>query len=228
MDGINTIRITESIKQDMQRLNDTAVAEKIVAFSDSKITTINAHVSPQGNTILHIAVLRSLPKTVRALLTRGAKPNIVNNQRCTALHLAAMTSESSIVEILLEFGADANILNVNDCSALNLALTPAMGQDSDTIRTSALLARHTSLKAILQGGISEVSKEPWFAATSLSQKKMQDVAMTYSVNMIIDLSGERELVSDLFSKDEWIVMADVSKMISPQDDGRASPASSGW
>ena len=59
------------------------------------------------DTPLHVACRKGNVKNVKALLDRGADPNVYNFFRETPLLLACAADSSAIVKMLLDMGADA-------------------------------------------------------------------------------------------------------------------------
>ncbi|TMW69749.1 hypothetical protein Poli38472_001905 [Pythium oligandrum] len=64
-----------------------------------------------GDTALHIAVLRSAAACVEFLLKRGADTGIMNANGETPLCLAASTYRAAMIPLLAEFGADIQAQN---------------------------------------------------------------------------------------------------------------------
>lgn len=93
-------------------------------------TTLDAgadidHVNTSGTTALCFAMANSNLKMVRALLERGADPNLADADGSRPLHDAATWVDvadeaSAIVAVLLEYGADPNAANVRGETPLHL------------------------------------------------------------------------------------------------------------
>ncbi len=66
-----------------------------------------------GDTPLHIAVLRSLYDEVLVLLEAGANPNAIGEMGYTPLHYA---DNQDIFKLLVKYGADETIKNEFDCT----------------------------------------------------------------------------------------------------------------
>jgi len=75
-------------------------------FNYRKFFGVDKWDSMLGDSLLHHAVRGADMESVRALLEKGADPNLLNGFRDTALHTAVGSSKVSNVRILLEYGAD--------------------------------------------------------------------------------------------------------------------------
>nr|XP_046228098.1 transient receptor potential cation channel subfamily A member 1b [Scatophagus argus] len=89
----------------------------------------------QGNVPLHWAVERNKAESCRALLDRGADPNILNVALLSPLHLAVSLGHNNLVELLLSYSTtDSNLqgdlgntpvmlaCSINNCEALSILL----------------------------------------------------------------------------------------------------------
>lgn len=78
---------------------------------------------PPADRLLLMAVREDLPKTVAALLSEGANPNVATSigESYSALMLTAWDGKLKNAEILLQAGADANKRNSQDGTALLIA-----------------------------------------------------------------------------------------------------------
>ncbi|KAJ8683740.1 hypothetical protein QAD02_019532 [Eretmocerus hayati] len=86
---------------------------------DTGIFDINEKDS-DGNTPLHIAILKNSNSCVKLLLRNGANPNIANASNQTPLHNAVITDNLFTVELLLEYDAHLYFTSTG-CSMLGLA-----------------------------------------------------------------------------------------------------------
>src|ERR1700726_2941310 len=93
---------------------DTAL-KMIAAGSD-----VNA-AQGDGTTPLHWAVYKIDADLVRALLERGAKPDVVNNYGSSPLAEAAKVANARLVKMLLDAGSNAEVPNQEGQTALMLA-----------------------------------------------------------------------------------------------------------
>jgi len=94
--------------------------------------------SADGFTALHLAAFFGQEDAAKALLERGAEPNVVARHATivvTPLHSAAAGAHSAIVKLLLEAGADPNARQPDGFTALDAAQ-----QNGDDESTEALLA----------------------------------------------------------------------------------------
>jgi ankyrin repeat protein len=74
-----------------------------------------------GGTPLSQAIVRNMPRTVKALLRAGSDIHWVSRWGDTLLMIAAQSGHDEIVKILLEAGADVNAKNRQGESALEIA-----------------------------------------------------------------------------------------------------------
>ncbi|XP_062569451.1 ankyrin-3-like [Saccostrea cucullata] len=77
--------------------------------------------SHNGLTALHLAVLFSHERVLKALLTHKISIDIGDKQRRTALHKACLLGNKNIVELLLRFGADVTQKDMFSKSAIDIA-----------------------------------------------------------------------------------------------------------
>jgi ankyrin repeat protein len=69
-----------------------------------------------GDSLLHIAVLRGDAKTVEMLLRGGFDPNIAGEMGSTPLHYAYEPRNDEIINLLLDCGARTDIIDdLGDC-----------------------------------------------------------------------------------------------------------------
>ncbi|CAG0912608.1 unnamed protein product [Notodromas monacha] len=115
------------------------------------------HVNPNTNQVTKIPLIHAAtynqPKALELLLSKTARPNLVNSQGKTALHVAAERGYSDCVAVLLKGGADFKIKDKNGKNPLDLAgenkkddccmiletwpLTRKMGEKVEQIATKA-------------------------------------------------------------------------------------------
>jgi len=74
-------------------------------------TDVNAKAPKIGVTPLMAAAISGQSDAATLLLTKGAKPDIKNNEGSTALHMAAFFGHIQIVQTLVAKGADVNVVN---------------------------------------------------------------------------------------------------------------------
>jgi ankyrin repeat protein len=81
--------------------------------SDSLLDPIDpmTYRSSDGDTLLHIAVLRGDDKTVSILLKAGFDPNALGDMGSTPLHYAYDAPNEPIVKLLLDHGARTDIVD---------------------------------------------------------------------------------------------------------------------
>lgn len=105
----------------MYLLNSGGHYSCLVPISDLKKTY-----SPEGHTLLHLAVIANSTEVVTTIVKMIYPSEIINQQLIknenTALHLAVNQGNLNIVECLLKYGADPLIKNANNDTAFHLAL----------------------------------------------------------------------------------------------------------
>jgi ankyrin repeat protein len=67
--------------------------------------------TPEGDSCLHLAVLRGDRRAIELLLNAGLNVNDIGDMGFTPLHYAYMVGFDDIVQMLIEHGADQNIIN---------------------------------------------------------------------------------------------------------------------
>src|SRR5262245_27117702 len=88
---------------------------------------------PDGTTPLHWAVYRVDEELVKALLARGAKPDVVNAYGASPLSEAARVANVNIVQMLLNAGANANRSNQDGETPLMLAARTGVVKVAETL-----------------------------------------------------------------------------------------------
>ena len=83
---------------------------------------INASITDDGETLLHVAIEKNNCEIILYLLSEGSKVNCTNNYRETPLHLAAKVNNKDIVDILLKSGADINAQTRSGDTPLHLVV----------------------------------------------------------------------------------------------------------
>ena len=71
------------------------------------------HQDKEGNSYLHLAVLKSEESVIKLLIEKGIFIDQQNNDGNTALHLAYQVNKNNIIDILKENGAEINIKNLD-------------------------------------------------------------------------------------------------------------------
>jgi ankyrin repeat protein len=100
-----------------------------------KNAPVNA-AQPDGTTPLQWAVYRVDEELVKALLARGAKPDVVNSFGSSPLAEAAKVGNANLVGMLLDAGADANKANQDGQTPLMLAARTGV------VRVAEILVLH--------------------------------------------------------------------------------------
>lgn len=100
---------------------------------------------PAGVTALMFACIYRNEAFVKLLLSRGAKPNLVNMKKQTPLHMACINNSMKIANHLIANGARINVLDVFDNTPLSISVI-----DQASMSLSAMLlkkgANATSVK----------------------------------------------------------------------------------
>ena len=86
--------------------NVEIIKHQLAAGSD-----VNAKAPSIGITPLMAAAVTGQGDAATLLLSKGAKPDIKNNEGSTALHMAAFFGHMQIVKALVARGADVNVIN---------------------------------------------------------------------------------------------------------------------
>ncbi|KIW99436.1 uncharacterized protein Z518_11175 [Rhinocladiella mackenziei CBS 650.93] len=76
---------------------------------------------PSGLTLLHLASSLGLARFVAGLLSRGADPNVVDNNGHTPMHHAAMNGNTHVIHQLRLAGADPKIRSIRHFTPADLA-----------------------------------------------------------------------------------------------------------
>ena len=93
-----------------------AIRRKNIEISELILTSPILDISYQdinGNSYLHLAVIKQLENIIRLLIKKGININLQNNEGNTALHYAYNTGDIKYIAILVENKADLNIKNKN-------------------------------------------------------------------------------------------------------------------
>jgi ankyrin repeat protein len=101
-------------------LNDKLVDEQLMGILVTKGFPIN-NTDNYGNTPLHIAVMSREKEYVRALVSQGADPDIMNDIELSPLHLAAFLNDSETARDLLDKGAEVDIMGNSGYTPLHIA-----------------------------------------------------------------------------------------------------------
>ena len=126
---------------------------------------INAH-DDEGNTALHIAASKSNESqghinVVKALLNKGAKIDIQNNNQSTPILNALLSRNISIIKLLLAYGADCKqILKIavkGNYAVLNLLLEH--GSNHDLWYLGCMLNNEFIIKRLLDAGADKNTQD---------------------------------------------------------------------
>jgi uncharacterized protein len=130
----------------IQAGNRDAALKRIAAGAD-----VNA-AQGDGTTPLHWAVYKIDADLVRALLQRGAKPDVINNYGSSPLAEAVKVANARLVEMLLDAGSNVEVPNQEGQTALMLAAR------AGSLDVAELLVRH---------GANVNARENWRGQTAL-------------------------------------------------------------
>lgn len=81
-------------------LNMDASNSALLGYTDYKF--------PNGNYLIHVAILNKNFSNLNVLLQCGANPNVRNDNGETPLCLAAYCGDEKMIKLLLKYGADKN------------------------------------------------------------------------------------------------------------------------
>src|ERR1700675_2861119 len=136
-----------------------------------------------GTTPLHWAVYKIDADLVRALLERGAKPDVVNNYGSSPLAEAAKVGNARLAGMLLDAGSNAEVPNQEGQTALMLAAR------AGSVEVAELLVRH---------GANVNAREKWRGQTALMW-----AADARSVEMTRFLIAHKADVNDRALATDW-------------------------
>ncbi len=123
-------------------LNDRLVDEKLMEILGSKGFSINK-TDNYGNTPLHIAVMSREKEYVRALVSHGADPDIMNGIELSPLHLAAFLNDSETARELLGKGAEVDIKGNSGYTPLHIA---SMMNNIEVVRDLVTVGANAGIK----------------------------------------------------------------------------------
>jgi ankyrin repeat protein len=89
-------------------LDETIATEELISTIKGKGISIN-ETDSNGNSPLHIAILKGEKDYARSLIHQGADLNLKNNLELSPLHLAAFLNDDELVRRLLQKGAEIDI-----------------------------------------------------------------------------------------------------------------------
>jgi hypothetical protein len=89
-------------------LDETIATEDLISTLKGKGISIN-ETDNNGNSPLHIAILKGEKEYAQSLIYQGADLNLKNNLELSPLHLAAFMNDEKLVRHLLEKGAEIDI-----------------------------------------------------------------------------------------------------------------------
>src|SRR5437763_125138 len=136
----------DSLASLIQAGNRDAALERIAAGAD-----VN-QAQGDGTTPLHWAVYKIDADLARALLERGAKPDVINNYGSSPLAEAVKVANARLVGMLLDAGRDVEAPNQEGQTALMLAAR------AGSVDVAELLVRH---------GANVNAREKWRGQTAL-------------------------------------------------------------
>lgn len=123
-------------------LNDKLVDEQLMGILAAKGFLIN-NTDNYGNTPLHIAVMSREKEYVRALVSHGADPDIMNDIELSPLHLAAFLNDSETARDLLDKGAEVDIRGNSGYTPLHIA---SMMNNIEVVRDLVTVGARASMK----------------------------------------------------------------------------------
>lgn len=123
-------------------LNDKLVDEQLMGILDGRGFSINK-TDNYGNTPLHIAVMSRDKEYVKALVSHGADPNLMNGIQLSPLHLAAFLNDSETTRDLLDKGAEADIRGNSGYTPLHIA---SMMNNIEVVRDLVYVGAEPSIR----------------------------------------------------------------------------------
>lgn len=127
--------LVDSATQDLWRVAETNEVEELEHVLP-RVTNIDAR-NRHGMTALMRAAYHGHEQMVRALLERGADPNVMRNDRFTALALAAFFGHTETVRILIEHGAETEVLTRCGASAYTWATARTFDEAARCLQSGA-------------------------------------------------------------------------------------------
>ena len=120
---VNTHNIFQDTPLSIAVVDSNTIDLEIADILVKSGADINAVVTENGSTLLHLAVINSdtLPDSLRFLLGNGAATDIYNNDGYTPLTLAVMNNKIAAVTGLIEAGVDVNFPAMNGNTPLIIA-----------------------------------------------------------------------------------------------------------
>jgi ankyrin repeat protein len=113
--------------------------EAVRAILENSGDALLSEYNEWGDTPLHSAIKYDQYDIAKALLDKGAKVDLVNDEKQTVLHFAAKTGNSEIIDLLFARG-DLEILNTRDKEG-NTPLHLAV-QEERNLTVNRLLDKH--------------------------------------------------------------------------------------
>ncbi len=127
--------LVDSATQDLWRVAETNEVEELERVLP-RVTNIDAR-NRHGMTALMRAAYHGHEQMVRALLERGADPNVMRNDRFTALALAAFFGHTETVRILIEYGAKTEVVTRCGASAYTWATARTFDEAARCLQSGA-------------------------------------------------------------------------------------------
>ena len=99
--------MTEAPVFQAARQGEVAVVERLLG--DLRGADFSAHLSPGGDSLLHVACWEGKTRLVRMLLARGHDVHALSRNKSTPLHYSSWNGHADTVKVLLEAGAETEV-----------------------------------------------------------------------------------------------------------------------
>ncbi|WP_109437711.1 ankyrin repeat domain-containing protein [Aquimarina sp. AU119] len=136
------------------------------------------HLKKESSIVLHTAMRYRKNDNIKILLSYGANPNAVDNNKQTSLHIAAQFNDFEMIKLLIKYGADLNKINKRGETVLSLL---SSGKNSNTLR---------NVKYIINKGGKDPNNKALLNATQKGNIQLIDLLLEngYEINPKIGAS----------------------------------------
>lgn len=113
---------------------EAAIKGNLAAVAEALDRGMPPNIRLGGPTLLNMLAQRGQIDALRLMLSRGADPNLVDDNGVTPLMAAALTGQLAAVDVLLEYKANPNLLAPNRRTAADLASVSQHAAVADRLR----------------------------------------------------------------------------------------------